>query len=441
MAYVELKEKRTEDSAVFYVGEDEDFVTIQHKFGNQRHYPRGNGTYGKQDLTFEDDLINDKLNPHGREYDYCFSRAARCTEVDEAKAALGFWLADDICIHFGGDDSASEGTLNEGQIEQVSSNSRIKTKMMPWGFKREWELTKEPTTPEEYIKTFKSPINFQGCTMDGNNVIDSNNKVLGHFKNAYCYESTGTALEQFASIRPVEVTFTTNQMTVIVDTTGMDYSKNIIIDPIFILPTSNADNFLFLLNPTDNWGGAFAMGCYGFPGQTQRPIMSMNFSALDDSALITNATVSMHCNVNGGGFVGTEIIECNWLTQAFGEGTSSGASEIGGSAWIYSANPTTWTPGGPFTLVEQAVTTIPAQGTRAIWDVTDQIKRAQSDNAEIWNALFKLADEANPVTNANLQFYSRENGIDTPELIITYILPVGVANNMFNPNMFKGGVF
>ncbi len=152
-------------------------------------------------------------------------------------------------------------------------------------------------------------------------------------------------------------------------------------------------------------------------GFQRRGILSFNFSALDDSAVIESAYLDLYYfnNSIGNDPVG-ETVEVNRLTQ-------TGWVE-GEATWDDYKNATPWTmAGGDYSATGQAAATMPGAFGWVRWPVTAQVKHAQRNTSEIAHMLVKFSSSA--AHNAAARFLSKESGDPSkqPKLIIKYTTP------------------
>ncbi len=149
-------------------------------------------------------------------------------------------------------------------------------------------------------------------------------------------------------------------------------------------------------------------------GFQRRGILAFDFSALDDSAVIESAYLDLYYFSNSiGKDPAGETLEVNRLTQ-------TGWVE-GEATWDDYKNVTPWTmAGGDYTATDQAATTMPGAFGWVRWTVTEQVRHAQSNTAEIAHMLVKFSPSATP--NAAARFLSKESGNPSrhPRLIINY---------------------
>ncbi len=150
-------------------------------------------------------------------------------------------------------------------------------------------------------------------------------------------------------------------------------------------------------------------------GFERRGILSFDFSALDDSAVIESAFLDLYYfnNSIGSDPIG-QTVEVNRLTQpGWVEGEATWDDYMTGTPWT--------TAGGDFTTVDQATTVMPAAFGFVRWVVTEQVKHAQSNTSEIAHMLVKVSESA-PLNSA-ARFYSKEFVTDPsqqPKLIINF---------------------
>ncbi len=151
-------------------------------------------------------------------------------------------------------------------------------------------------------------------------------------------------------------------------------------------------------------------------GFQRRGILSFDFSALDDSAVIESAYLDLYYFNNSiGNDPASETVEVNRLTQ-----TGWVEDE---ATWNGYKNVTPWTTaGGDYTATDQAAALMPGAFGWVRWTVTEQIRNAQRNTSEIANMLVKFSSSAAP--NAAARFLSKESADPSrhPRLIINYTM-------------------
>ncbi len=151
-------------------------------------------------------------------------------------------------------------------------------------------------------------------------------------------------------------------------------------------------------------------------GFQRRGILSFDFSALDDSAVIESAYLDLYYFSNSiGNDPAGETVEVNRLTQ-------TGWVE-GEATWNDYKSATPWTmAGGDYTVTDQAAAIMPGGFGFVRWTVTEQVRHAQSNTSEIAHMLVKFSSSA--ASNAAARFLSKESGDPSrhPRLIINYTM-------------------
>ncbi len=146
----------------------------------------------------------------------------------------------------------------------------------------------------------------------------------------------------------------------------------------------------------------------------RRSILSFDFSALEDSAVIESAYLDLYYwNNSIGNDPAGETVEVNRLTQtSWVEGVAT---------WNDYKNPTPWnTPGGDYTTTDQAAVLMPGAFGWVRWTVTEQVRYAQKNTSEIANMLAMFSPSA--ANKAGARFYSKDYADPSkhPRLIINY---------------------
>jgi hypothetical protein len=388
--------------------------------GPVRHFKTPDGLWEKTDMKAVASPLNKITNAHGGGYTHYYPKAMVPIEIDQVSGAMKMDFGDGVSISIGGNPNLN-GEFTAGAnptIAKSFTNFDVKYIARADGLKRWWKIKKPSPNP---IREFKSPVKCVGCNVVNNKVVSLSGEVLATFNSAFYHELSAwwNPFTKDGPIKHASIEVDNDFYTVTVDTTGMKFP--IVVDPTLTVTTSTADNFMFLSRPNDNWGGAAAMGCYGLPGATQRPIVLMDISALPPGATITSTIFSLYVNLKGSSFSGT--LELKRVIQAWVEGTQgdAGGPEPGSCTWN-SYGAAAWaTPGGDITETDKATVAVPAVNTWADWVATNQAIYAQQNNSGLFDARVNLLDEANPNATDNLQFYSRQSGTAfLPKIVVEY---------------------
>jgi plastocyanin len=191
----------------------------------------------------------------------------------------------------------------------------------------------------------------------------------------------------------------------------------------------NRDNTLYE-DPTGQLSNG--QGIYFFDGKTganllRRGLIAFDLSSIPASATITDATLSMFLSMTQGG---SQAVSVSKALQDWGEGTSN-AGDPGGNGTQAAAGDATWlhtfynlgfwaNPGGDFSPVISATTTVSTMNTTYTWSGSGLIADVQT---WVSNPMgnFGWVIRGNEIDTGRTQrFNSGNNSSNPPQLTVTY---------------------
>jgi hypothetical protein len=190
----------------------------------------------------------------------------------------------------------------------------------------------------------------------------------------------------------------------------------------FSVNPATADSWMGQGTATNNYGADTVIKVEASSGSARRGILKFDFSALDNTANISSAVLSLYyydfntTNPTGRTYWAYRVTQTGWT-----EGT--GPTNTNNVSWNNYTTATAWAAAGSdYTTDNGASVAAPASGGAWMdWTVTTQVETARSEAGEVYHVVIRDGTES---FTGGPWFYSKENAsANKPKLVITYTIP------------------